>query len=403
MVATENNKPEQILKLVLESKLTRNAYQLIRNFSILNSNDLFCPYKNMLEAKKKCYPDNVQILENGFILNSNEIIRLTLKRWFEGQIKNNFMNLDLFDSTQINMISITVKIGLDGAHTNSEYNIFLNSIDSNNDKKFIFTNFIILKIDLNGTNLYNNDTPNSVKLTRPLALLFEPENADLCRNLKEKIENDLLNDLEFLEDFGTGYFFDFSVHTEAFFCGIDGKMLNAFINNRATKRCNICLLTYKDYTKYSSSNFNHESVEIRERCKLGIQNLHFQLNSFNFLLKIGHHANFKNKEANLGRKLTKHERDLETSRFREIYQGKFIENLKVKVDFVDPGYGRTNTGPNVSRCMGNYFETCEILGINVELGRNFNDIIKFLYSDKKYFELDLDNFEKILGKNYKYT
>ena len=52
MVATENNKPEQILKLVLESKLTRNAYQLIRNFSILNSNDLFCPYKNMLEAKK---------------------------------------------------------------------------------------------------------------------------------------------------------------------------------------------------------------------------------------------------------------------------------------------------------------------------------------------------------------
>ena len=180
-------------------------------------------------------------------------------------------------------------------------------------------------------------------------------------------------------------------------------MLNAFINNRATKRCNICLLTYKDYTKYSSSNFNHESVEIRERCKLGIQNLHFQLNSFNFLLKIGHHANFKNKEANLGRKLTKHERDLETSRFREIYQGKFIENLKVKVDFVDPGYGRTNTGPNVSRCMGNYFETCEILGINVELGRNFNDIIKFLYSDKKYFELDLDNFEKILGKNYKYT
>ena len=51
------------LALVLDSKLTETQYQNIRNTVKTCNNQVFPPYKNILEAKKVCYPEDTTFLE----------------------------------------------------------------------------------------------------------------------------------------------------------------------------------------------------------------------------------------------------------------------------------------------------------------------------------------------------
>ena len=181
-------------------------------------------------------------------------------------------------------------------------------------------------------------------------------------------------------------------------------MFNAFISNRATTRCPICLLTWKDYKDIQFLNFDHSCKKIRNKFQYGLSQLHFKLNCFDFLLKISHKLHLDRKQIELGRALTRQEKDLAITEFRNQYQIDFGKKLKLKIDYVEPGYGRTNTGNNVSSCLEKFEITGEILGINSHLVENFNKIIKFLYSTstiviKDYIEL-LNKTHKLIRDSY---
>ena len=114
-------------------------------------------------------------------------------------------------------------------------------------------------------------------------------------------------------------------------------------------------------------------------------------------MKIAHKKNIEIKEVELEKKLSRLEREGVIKEFREYYQEKFIEKLKLKIDFVDPGYGRTNTGNNIGVCLKNFEITAGILNIDSTLIKFLNEITKFLYSLK---EINLEKFVSLLNKTH---
>ena len=390
-IENKNNTPEQILKLIIETRISKNGYQILRNFSIFNKNNLFCPYYEILACKKQCYPDFIILEPNAFFLDAGEMVILTLKRLFKTLI----IDQTFLKNFQTNILSVEIKCGMDGAHSNSEYRNFFRE-SKIGDAFFVFASFTILNVKLNDNQIYENNSPNSTKISRPLVLVFEKESDELCLEIKNKIEEDLNKYLEFAMDIN-GEFFDFSISIRSLFTAIDGKMFNAFINNRATTRCPICLLTYKDFKDIKYDNFNHNTQSIKNKFQYGFSQLHFKINCFNFLLKIAHTSNLKNIEIIKGCKLNKIDKELAIKEFREYYQIEFAKKLNLKIDYVDPGYGRTNTGNNVKECLKNYKYTSEILKIDINIVKNLNEITTYLYSLK---EINLNDYISLLNETH---
>ena len=83
-----------------------------------------------------------------------------------------------------------------------------------------------------------------------------------------------------------GESFNFELEISAKFIAIDEKVINAFVQNSATTRCPICLVTWKGFKDMSSYDFDHDLPQIAERLEFGFSSLHFTINVFEFLSKI---------------------------------------------------------------------------------------------------------------------
>ena len=121
------------------------------------------------------------------------------------------------------------------------------------------------------------------KSTRPLFFSFEPETPDLTRKIISDVESSLAetSNIDILED-GQTHELNFCVKYEITM--IDGKESNALLNNTATLRCPVCLLTAKDFNTIMPRKFSHQANA--ESLELTLNPLHLTFKLFDFLLKI---------------------------------------------------------------------------------------------------------------------
>lgn len=143
---------------------------------------------------------------------------------------------------------------------------------------------------------------------------------------------------------------------------VDGKATNALVENRATLRCPVCTLTFKNYKFVAPGTFDHSKIQ-KNHLKLCLAGLHSQFKLFEFLLEI-HRRQEKAKLLRDNKNISSAELKIKMDETKQIYIKEIWKLIKSKIDIVKPGYGTSNTGPNIKRCLEKPGILAKILNID---------------------------------------
>jgi hypothetical protein len=84
-LGTSEVKPEEVLSLITEAKLTKHQYLLIRKFINSTSNPVLPSYGKVVKAKKQCYPEVVRVTESTAEVELQSLLDHTAARIVESQ------------------------------------------------------------------------------------------------------------------------------------------------------------------------------------------------------------------------------------------------------------------------------------------------------------------------------
>ena len=282
-------------------------------------------------------------------------------------------------------VVIDIKIGIDGARSNTHYSHFF-ADEKISDHNFLIASFVLLGIKSGQTTIYLNPKPCSDLFTRPIYFSYETENVDNINNAINKFKLSLSNPANFSlfhngEQHEINFFVNFSITM------IDGKVSNFLVGNKATLRCPVCFLTSNGYADITPTSFDHSDPKIQERLKLCINPLHSSFKLFDFLLKMSrskalHNFSIQNSDS------TKKDRDEFMKTFINQYERQFWRMTKAQVDFIKPGYGKSTTGPNVNRAMKSPQICAEILDLDEKFVTEVSKLSNYLNSLEPVNESD---------------
>lgn len=83
--------PEKALALLLDAKLSKYQYEMLKKACRNIGHDIFPCYSKVLEAKKTCYPENVNINETFATAPLQSILDHTASRILKGQAEQKIM------------------------------------------------------------------------------------------------------------------------------------------------------------------------------------------------------------------------------------------------------------------------------------------------------------------------
>ena len=369
---------QQALALKINCDLSDQQYQMIRNVSLQQNADIFPPLKKLLQEKKECYPESLEVSEVHSKVPLQSMLDHTLKR---------ILSLAEDDLSSMNgeIISgrLYVKLGMDRASSQSIYNQRFDDVQSQSscEDSLFLTSMTPLKLVINEKEIWTNPKPSSPHFTRPLHMQYKKETTELTveeeASLRKEIED--LTDFD-IEGFSTTNLSGL-IQYKAEITMLDGKAVNAITDTKSSQSCNICS---------AKPNEMNDLCKIRskppcdEAIKLGASPLHMLLRSFECFLKIGYKMDIKKFMA-----CTVEEK--ESVKLRKMgIQAQFKEKLSLRVDFPRQGFGTSNTGNTARKFYDNSEISAEILGIDEDLIRRARYILKALSSG--YF-LDIDQFK----------
>lgn len=128
--------------------------------------------------------------------------------------------------------------------------------------------------------MWINPTPQSTRFCRPLRLAIEKETVETIMAEKERLGQQV-NELH-------PHFFtltngkEVTVKFKVYFTMIDGKILNAVLDNGATTRCPVCKLTMDNF----NSEYDWNSKVPTSHLQHGIANLHCEIKALEQLIKL---------------------------------------------------------------------------------------------------------------------
>lgn len=277
------------------------------------------------------------------------------------------------------------KWGFDGASSQSQYKQKYSDVDcseENDDSSIFLTSVvpIVLHVENQHENKYwENIKPSSTALCRPLKLAFKRESEEYTLQLKEEIDEEIMN-LKPTVIKTEGYTLEIS--HELICTMIDGKICNHLAHNKSTLTCFICGSTPKTMNKLDTIYKRPKSVEFY---KYGLSTLHAWLRFLECVLSISYNMAFKKWSVRADEhKILQKER-------KEQIQKEFREKTGLLIDCIKQGKGTTNDGNTARRFFRNYELSAEITGFDVGLLKRFYVILQLISSIKS---IDVDKFEK---------
>jgi len=166
----------EALAFLIDNKLTKQQYLNIRLGAKKKNCDIYPPYSSILEAKKKCYPDDLHISESNCSVPMQSLVDHTVHRIFE---------IETVKSMQIkenmNHFEMLYKWGCDGSSGQAQYKQNFNdgatSLITDHDL-FMFS---IVPIQLRCLIqekyivVWQNPRTSSTRFCRPIKFSFEKE------------------------------------------------------------------------------------------------------------------------------------------------------------------------------------------------------------------------------------
>lgn len=209
---------------LVDNKLTKQQYINIRKSAKERRANLYPSYDNVLSAKKKCYPPNIQITEYSYKIKLQHLVDHTIQRIFQ------ILDIPAVDFTMSNF-EILYKWGCDGSSSQARYKqIFHTSNDINDSNIFMFSLVPLplrcTKVDHPSTIvLWKNPCPSSTRYCRPIKFEFKKETIESTLEEVNAVEKEIKL-LILTSVFKNNI--EFQVWSTLMFTMIDGKV--SFIN-----------------------------------------------------------------------------------------------------------------------------------------------------------------------------
>ena len=143
----------EALSLIVEGRLTKSRYQLIRSVSLSKNCKLYPPYGCVLDAKKRCYPvkSEISVTESGATVGLQALLSHTAERIL-------MVQSDVIKSlpeNKVDNLELICKWGCDGTTGQSTYKQKFSDGDGNkSDANILFISLVPLQIfDRNNPNV----------------------------------------------------------------------------------------------------------------------------------------------------------------------------------------------------------------------------------------------------------
>lgn len=224
---------DSALALITHAKLSK--YEILRKATKDIGHNIFPSYRKIIEAKKQCYPDNIDVTEKSAKVSLQDLLDHTSRKILETTTQ------DDIETLEEEHLILHTKWGCDGASGQSEYmQKFSNPVVKISDSHLFMTSIVPLSITLAENQIkhvWKNSRPSSTRYCRALKFEFIKETPDLIREEKTRVENEIkhLRETE-INLYGR----IFKIRHILYFTMIDGKVAQPVTNTASSSNCVIC-------------------------------------------------------------------------------------------------------------------------------------------------------------------
>lgn len=351
----------------VENKLTKQQYLSIRSSLKRKKFDAYPGYKEILEAKARCYPSNIIITENSAEIKLQSLLNHTCDRLLTVQSKV----INKHEPRSVQNLCLLCKLGCDGSSGQSEYKF----TDENKADTVFLTSLVPLQIvGFNAAEnkdliIWKNPTPSSERFCRPIRIQFLKEDVNSIVNGKKYI-SDQISALVPFSTVINGV--EIRVRFELIFTMIDMEVCNAETDTKSAMRCHLCQSTSSEFNNLKLMKDKQDDKFILQ---YGLSTLRAWNCFFEYFLHIGYKSGFK--------------KNLETRKL--VIQNGFKTQLSLIVDKPNVEFSDLNDYNTARRFFENYPISAQILGVNENLLKRVYTILQVLSSG---FAVNVDVFQQ---------
>lgn len=355
----------EALALIVNLKLTRHQYIILRQGAKTRNVNLYPPYYAVIKAKTECYPanDKIMITDTTVDINLQSLLDVTTQRLF--MIQEEVMMQTFSENTE-NLLEMTYKWGTDGSSGHSLYKQSFQD-SKNTDADIIQSSLVPLQLNFHDSErnliLWQNPRTSSTRFCRPIRFVFAKE-SDQVENEVSHIERQI-EKLEPTTLIINGR--KFIVKHNLCQTMVDGKVCNALTSTSSAQVCYICRVTPKYVNNLTSVL---QRTPDTSTFKFGLSVLHAKIRFMECLLHIAYRIHLKKWRVSKDSIAEK----------KKVITDAFKQEMGLLIDVVIQGKGSTNDGNTARRFFASPGKVAEITGLDKTLILRFATILDVISS-----------------------
>ncbi|KAJ8676990.1 hypothetical protein QAD02_012777 [Eretmocerus hayati] len=373
-----------------DCRFTRSQYENHRTYEKkMKGETINPPYKSIQRAKKRCYPENIEVTENKARVDIQSLFDHTSSRLFLTIPKEVLVRI------KGKILKLLAKWGMDGlsglAAFKQKWKDIINQLSASKqplDSSMFMLCMVPLKlIDEDNNVIWKNPTPTSTRYCRPIEFEFTKETTQNTimkyEYYKKKMEN--------LQPYSAEILGGETVVTYRSICSmIDGKTCNALTGQKCTKNFNLC---NAKPSQLNDLKFAGDSEVEFEHLMFGLSPLHCRIRFMEFSLRLAYRQDSQTHGKKGGKENEEHKQmcEIVEAARKHMIQTQLSTEIGCTVDVVKTVAGTSNDG-NTSRRFFEYpGKTARILGVNQRLIEMFKIILEVINCPR---EIDADKFKE---------
>ena len=236
---------EEALELILDSNLSKQQYQNIRQGAVIKNCKMYPDCKEIWKCKSACRPNGISISDIIAQVPLKNLLEHTVKRIVQFQEEVIFQHMESINTNEIKADMI-FSYGFDGSSGHSAYKQKFDTAGCHSDTNLFVITVVPLRLNSEDNNiLWNNRTPQSVRFSRPLKVEYIKESTEHILKEKQDIDGQINKQEPITIYFSNNKKISFTL----FMTLIDGKNLNILTGTKSNQTCPICGATPNDFVK----------------------------------------------------------------------------------------------------------------------------------------------------------
>lgn len=269
---------ESAFALFLENDFTKAQWERLVEDSKIRGAKIYPSFYKLSEVKEQCRPSFYSVKSEVCVEVPFQIMLNISAERLINAVGTEWASNELRDLTLICAYGFDSSSGYKNPHQKFEDE---NNITLKSELPLFASTFAIsgLATSINKI-MWLNATPQSVRFCRPIRIAVEKETNDAIIAEKNRLDTEVtqLQPHRFSLANGKNASVNFDLH----FSMIDGKCLNAILDNSATTRCPVCHLSMDSFNKTVDWESNVPTAHLKH----GIGNLHCEIKALELLIKL---------------------------------------------------------------------------------------------------------------------